>query len=127
MKARLVIGLGNPYIDSDKIGIEVAETVARDPRFQENTDFVIGGTDLLHCAQELRGRELIILIDSASSSKTPGQVLVREHGAPDLSQAQAGAHHLSAVQALDLLRWADPQIARARCVWVLLTTTQLPN
>ena len=83
MKPRLVIGLGNPFDAQDSIGVHVAHELADDPRFQEDVEFIRGGTDLLRLAPQLRDRQLIILVDAAASTLPPGQVIVREHGAAD--------------------------------------------
>jgi hydrogenase maturation protease len=121
---KLVIGLGNSLVASDRVGCDVVEELQKDERFRGNVDFLLGGTDLLRHADALRGRELIVLVDAVTGADK--NVTVREHGAPDLSEMQFSAHHLSAVQALTLLRWNDPEIAKARAVWVLVSN-QLPN
>ncbi|HEX6558020.1 MAG TPA: hydrogenase maturation protease [Longimicrobiales bacterium] len=126
MNRRLVVGLGNRLVEEDAVGVLVAEQLARDARFAD-VDFICGTTDLLRHGAELRNRDLIVLVDAAAGNGPPGRVLVHEHGAAELSEYQCSAHHLSAVQALQLLRWSDPGIAAARCVWVLVTTTQLPS
>ena len=61
------------------------------------------------------------LIDAVDNPGSPLTVI--EHGSPDLSEAQEHAHHLSAVQALNLIRWTDDTVKQARCVWVLLDAT----
>jgi hydrogenase maturation protease len=121
MKPKLVIGLGNRLIPEDAIGLYCFDQLRALAAGRNDVDFVEGGTDLLRMAPYMRNRELIILIDAVDDPPTP--LMVIEHGAPELSEAQQHAHHLSAVQALNLIRWTDESVKQARCVWVLLDAT----
>lgn len=114
MKKNLVIGLGNALVPEDAAAVEFVRRI----RPSEHVDVIEGGTDLLRHAEALRGRELIVLVDAVANRDIDLRVL--EHGAPELSDEQLHAHHLSAVQALDLIRWSDESVRNARCVWVLL-------
>jgi hydrogenase maturation protease len=103
----LVVGLGNPLAGDDGVGCRVAEALARDPELPEGTEVVCGGTDLLRLEDRLRDRAHVIVLDALLDDGSPGQL--RTFG-PDpeelraLVQAQGHAHHLSAAQALVLLR-----------------------
>lgn len=114
MKKNLVIGLGNALVPEDAAAVEFVRRIQP----SEHVDVIEGGTDLLRHAGELRGRELIVLVDVVENSDV--EIRVLEHGSPQLSDEQLHAHHLSAVQALDLIRWSDESVRNARCVWVLL-------
>jgi hydrogenase maturation protease len=121
MKPKLVIGLGNRLVPEDAVGLYCFDQLRTLATARPDIDFVEAGTDLLRAAPHMRGRELIILIDAVDNPASPLTVL--EHGSPDLSEAQEHAHHLSAVQALNLIRWTDDSVKQARCVWVLLDAT----
>lgn len=114
MKKHLVIGLGNALVAEDAAAVEFVRRI----RPSEDVDVIEAGTDLLRHAEALRGRELIVLVDVVEDSDV--ELTVLEHGSPQLSDEQLHAHHLSAVQALDLIRWSDESVRSARCVWVLL-------
>ncbi len=118
MKPKLVIGLGNRLVPEDAIGLYCFDQLRTLARARSDVDFVEAGTDLLRAAPYMRDRELIVLIDAVDGAESALTVL--EHGAPELSEAQQHAHHLSAVQALNLIRWTDESVQQARCVWVLL-------
>ena len=121
MKPKLVIGLGNRLVPEDAVGLRCFDQLRTTTTVDGDIDFLEGGTDLLRLAPYLRDRELIVLIDAVDNPASPLAVI--DHGAPELSEAQQHAHHLSAVQALNLIRWTDESVQRARCVWVLIDAT----
>jgi hydrogenase maturation protease len=124
VKKTLVVGLGNTLVPEDKLGADIVRALARNPDLPDDVDIIDGGTDLLRVANQLRGRELIVLVDSAACDVAQNEpVVVLEHGSPRLADFQQHAHHLSAVQALDLIRWSDESVAQAKCVWFLLPVT----
>lgn len=118
MKSKLVVGLGNRLVPEDTAGLRCFDHLERAAVDRDDIEFMHGGTDLLRLADHLRGRELILLVDAASGADRA--ISLVEHGSPDLDDAQVHAHHLSAVQALALLRWSDEEIRKARCYWVLI-------
>ena len=121
MKKTLVVGLGNVLVAEDGLAPEIVSALAQNPALPDDVDVIDGGTDLLRVADQLRGRELIVLVDAALSEATENErVVVLEHGSPRLADFQQHAHHLSALQALDLIRWSDESVRQAKCVWFLL-------
>jgi hydrogenase maturation protease len=119
VKKILVVSLGNALVPEDSLGIEIVRLLS--PRLPDDVEVIEGGTDLLRVADQLHGRELIILIDTASTDQADAEwPMFLEHGSPNLDDAQHHAHHLSAVQALDLIRWSDESVRNARCVWFLV-------
>jgi hydrogenase maturation protease len=118
MKPKLVIGLGSRLVPEDAIGLDCFDRLRELATTRSDVDFIEGGTDLLRIAPYLRHRELIVFIDAVHNPQAPLTVI--EHGSPELCEAQQHAHHLSAVQALNLIRWTDESVQRARCFWVLL-------
>jgi hydrogenase maturation protease len=118
MKPRLVIGLGNRLVNEDAAGLFFFDTLRAVVPENADVEFLEGGTDLLRIGARMRDRELILLIDAVDQASAMLRVL--EHDAPELSEAQQHAHHLSAVQALNLIRWNDENVRGARCYWVLV-------
>jgi hydrogenase maturation protease len=104
MKPTLVIGLGNPLMGDDGVGWHVAERLAGDPRLPESVEVMCGGTDLLRCGGQMEGRSRVILIDAIQDDRQPGSVLVFGETLPEMDSRQEHAHHLSAVQAIQLLK-----------------------
>ena len=104
MKPDLVIGLGNPLMGDDGIGRLVAERLANDPRLPESVEVIPGGPDLLRYAQHIEGRSRVFVIDAIQDDVAPGTISVFADGTGELESRQEHAHHLSAVQAIELLR-----------------------
>ena len=119
MKKLLVVGLGNVNVATDAIGIQVAQALAERADLPDDLEIICAGTDLLRVADQLRGRDIIVLIDAAVSPDDAAGVVFCEHGSPQLANVRQHAHHLSAVQALDLIRWSDDSVRRALCFWYL--------
>jgi hydrogenase maturation protease len=127
VKRILVVGLGNALVPEDSPGVEIVRSLAASPQLEEDIEVLEGGTDLLRVAEQLRGRALIILVDAAATDEADTEwPIVLEHGSPRLGDGQHHAHHLSAVQALDLIRWSDESVRHARCVWFLVPRGATP-
>jgi hydrogenase maturation protease len=121
MKPRLVLGLGGPLSGDDAVGLRLAERLAAEPRLPADVDVIAGGTDLLRLGDHLAGRTHVVLIDAVlADDRAAAEPLVVEHPLPGLDRRQLHAHHLSAGQALDLLRLARPELARTRYTWFLV-------
>ncbi|HYW47108.1 MAG TPA: hydrogenase maturation protease [Bryobacteraceae bacterium] len=108
MKPLLLIGLGNPLMGDDGIGCHVAGRLAGDPRLPERVEVISGGTDLLRYAGLMEGRSRVFIADAIHDDAEPGAVSVFEDALPGLGERQEHAHHLSAVQAIGLLRILMP-------------------
>jgi hydrogenase maturation protease len=125
MKRTLVVALGNQDVASDAIGPHIARALLRRGDLPDDVEVICAGTDLLRVAEQLRERDIIVLIDAALAASDGEDVVFCEHGSPRLDDAQRHAHHLSAVQALELIRWSDQSVRRARCYWYLPVVTPL--
>ncbi|HUI59580.1 MAG TPA: hydrogenase maturation protease [Steroidobacteraceae bacterium] len=108
MKPLLVIGLGNPLMGDDGIGCHVAARLAGDPRLPESVEVISGGTDLLRFASQIEGRSRVFILDAIHDDAEPGAVSVFAADLPGLDERQEHAHHLSAVQAIGVLRILMP-------------------
>ena len=104
MKPLLFIGLGNPLMGDEGIGWHVAELLAADPRLPETVEVVCGGTDLLRHAGRMEGRTRVVVADAIQGDGEVGSVSIFQDALPGLDDHQEHAHHLSAVQAIGLLR-----------------------
>ena len=106
MKPQLVIGLGNPLMGDDGVGCAVAERLAADPRLPETVEVICGGTDLLRYSAQIAGRSRVIVLDAIEDDGQPGHVAALSAAALDARQDHA--HHLSAIQAIQLLEMTTP-------------------
>ena len=120
MKPRLVLGLGGALAGDDAIGLRLAERLAADPRLPPDVEATTGGADLLRLAGVLAGRSHVVLVDAVAARPGDTRPLVGEHPLPGLDTRQGHAHHLSAVQALDLLLLSEPALAATRFTWFLV-------
>ena len=109
MKPLLIVGLGNPMMGDDGVGALVVESLAG----QVDADTLLGGTDLLRYADEMEGRERVILID-AIEGDVAGEITVTDEDPPEA--LSAGAHTLSAPAAVGLFRHLMPKV---RFTWLL--------
>ena len=120
MKPRLVVGLGGELAGDDAVGLVLAGRLAIDPRLPPDVEVLMGGSDLLRLATALQGRRHVVLVDALAGSAGEVDPLVGDHPLQELDRRQQHAHHLSAVDALDLLRLTEPQLAATRCTWFLV-------
>ncbi len=115
----LVVGVGNPVMGDDGVGPCVVASLAAFPGLPRNVELIDGGTDLLRCADRMRGKQTIIVVDARLDAEHPGRVSVREDiDAP--SRAGANAHRVPVTQSVELLRAVDPGLTSARFVFVTI-------
>ena len=117
MKPILVIGLGNPLMGDDGIGWHVAEGLACHPELPPEVEAIGGGTDLLRLAGEIEGRTAVVVVDAIQDEGEIGEISVFED-LSGLEERQDHAHHLSAAQAIGLLRMVTRARFRLLCISV---------
>jgi len=115
----LILGLGNPLMSDDAVGLRAAEMLALDPELILRADVIAGGADLLRQMDQFAGRRRVILIDAAEGAGDPGEISVVED--IPCGQRPESAHALSAPDALDLMRRLMPELAETRFTWVLVS------
>jgi hydrogenase maturation protease len=119
MKPVLILGLGNPMMSDDGVGVRAAEMLAADAAVTRYADVIAAGSDLLRHMDQFVGRRRAILIDAADGAGDPGEISVVED-VPG-GQRPESAHTLSAPDALDLMRRVMPSLEATRFTWVLVT------
>jgi hydrogenase maturation protease len=107
---RLVLGLGNPLMGDDGIGAHLTRRLRAHPRLPPDTDVLECGTDLLRLSHELTGRAWVILVDALLDPSAPGALHRFDGDLAELDERAEGAHCLSPVQALRLLRCVHPAL-----------------
>lgn len=116
---RLVVGLGNPCSGDDGVGCRVAECLALDARLPRDVDVVCGDADVLRLAPLLAAERELLFVD-ACLGMAPGELELVEHGALVASSTVCPyAHHLSAVDAVELLV-ALGELRASRVRWALI-------
>jgi hydrogenase maturation protease len=121
-KPVLVLGLGNSLAGDDGIGSRVADALARDARLPADVDVMQAGSDLLRLAPRMDGRTDVVLLDAMLTDGEVGAVSVLTDVC-GVDMRQGHVHHLSAVQAMALLRTVVPRLDRVRCTWVAIGIT----
>lgn len=121
MKRNLAIGLGNSMAGDDGIGLRVARVLAANPPGE--TEVIAGGTDLLRLVDAMTGRERVVLVDAMLGGEPVGGVLVFEGDFDGLGDGAGHAHHLSAVQAVKLLRSTEPALSTVRFTLVTIAVS----
>lgn len=116
---RLVVGLGNPAAGDDGVGRRLAERLALDARVPGGVEVLCGGADVLRLARHLDGRRELLLVD-ACLGLAPGALELVDHAALAARQdGRAHAHHVSAVDAIELLlSVGELRVSRVR--WALV-------
>jgi hydrogenase maturation protease len=118
-KPILVLGLGNSLAGDDGIGSRVAAALAGDPRLPADVEVLQAGSDLLRLAPRMDGRTDVVLLDAMLTDGAVGAVSV-DSDVCGVDMRQGHVHHLSAVQAMALLRTVVPRLDRVRCTWVTI-------
>jgi hydrogenase maturation protease len=124
-KPRLVLGLGGELAGDDAIGLHLAAALRPERRLPPDVDVLSGGADLLRAARELAGRSHVVLVDAMEERPGDTGPLVVDHPSAELAQQAGHGHHLDAVQALELLRLAEPGLTRTRFTWFLVPVARI--
>lgn len=119
VKRNLVIGLGNPLLGDDAIGLAVAQALGRDPRVSDDYEVLVGGTDLAQYADQMTGRESITVVDAVLSDQEPGTVTT--HGTPlqRLEHPQVHSQHVSGPELATMVAAQFPALGGVR--WEFIT------
>ena len=72
----VVIGLGNPLMGDDGLGIAVIEQLQQHWRFDPPVEIVDGGTWGMNLLHHIEGAGRLLLVDAMKSGKTPGALVV---------------------------------------------------
>jgi hydrogenase maturation protease len=121
----LIVGLGNPILSDDGIGIRVAQAV-RERLGETDVEFLEASLGGLRLAEQLEGYDCVILIDAI---QTRGQGSLSGGGVPgaiyrltldDIPSYNAdGAHDASLKTALQLVRQQGGKIPDADAVAII--------
>jgi hydrogenase maturation protease len=96
----VVIGLGNPLMSDEGIGVELIKRLSESEGRYPGVDFVDGGTGGLSIIHQLHGRRKAVLIDCAYMGAKPGTI---KRFTPDDVESKKVLTHRSLHEA-DLLK-----------------------
>lgn len=102
----LVLGLGNPLLGDDGVGLEALRVLEEQYLPPEDIDFVDGGTMGLYLLDRVAGYPRVLIADSVALGKAPGTVVRLVDGEVEavfstcLSPHQVGVNDLLAALAL---------------------------
>jgi len=104
----LVLGLGNPIMGDDGVGIVVVRMLKQKISSRSNLEFKelsVGGIRLI---EEMLGYETVFIIDSFDSKETSGQIHEFSPEQFKQSQYESSPHTTNFATALDLYKKLEP-------------------
>jgi hydrogenase maturation protease len=114
----LVLGLGNPLVTDDSVGLRVVEQLK--PLLADRTDVEVaedywGGLRLM---ERMIGFDRAIVVDAIKTGAPPGTIhLLTAEGIP--TQRSASAHDVNLATALEFGRQAGARLPENRCIWLI--------
>jgi len=114
----LILGLGNPLVGDDSVGLRVAAELAR--RLADRPDIVVeeeycGGLRLM---ERMIGYERVIVIDAMVSGLAPGSLRwLTVESLP--TQHTASSHDVNLATALAIGRHAGAKLPPDEAIWIL--------
>ena len=108
-KQTLVLGLGNPLMSDDGIGIYLLKHLSSLAKKYPNVDFVDAGTGGLKILHLLEGRSKAIIIDCANMRAEPGHIekFSPEQAVSVKALAHYSLHEQDLLQIIDMARKLD--------------------
>ncbi len=103
MGRTLVLGMGNPILSDDGVGLRVVERLAEEP-MPEGVELQSSEVAGLRLLELVRGFTKVVIIDALKSGRRPGEVQRLEGTAFKGGQRYGSAHSISLGQALELGR-----------------------
>ena len=71
----LVLGLGNPLLGDEGVGLRALEALASAADFPPSVELLDGGTAGLSLVPRLRSADRVLVLDAVSAGKPPGTVM----------------------------------------------------
>jgi hydrogenase maturation protease len=107
-KSKIVVGLGNPLMSDEGIGVLLVQKLSQKSQNQElsgceNVEFYDGGTGGLNLLYKIENRDKVILIDCAKMGERPGTL---RRFTPDQVRSVKDLGHFS-LHEVDILKVLD--------------------
>ena len=74
----LVIGLGNPLMGDDGLGLAALERLRSGPTLPESVELVDGGTWGLNLLHRIESAEQVLFLDAVNAGRAPGETVIME-------------------------------------------------
>ncbi len=91
-KATVVVGIGNPLMTDEGVGIDVVRGLMSSPALNGEADFVEAGTSLMAVVHAIADRRRAVLVDCAWMDEAPGTI---RRFSPDMVVSRKGLGRLS--------------------------------
>lgn len=102
----VVVGLGNPLMGDDGVGLCALHVLERDWRFDDSTHLVDGGTWGLRLLPTLEGASGVILLDAIRTGRAPGTVVELQNDAiPRQLATKLSPHEVDLREVLALMQF----------------------
>jgi hydrogenase maturation protease len=113
-QSKIVIGLGNPLMSDEGIGVLLAQKLAQQAQNQElsgceNVEFYDGGVGGLNLLYKIENRDKVILIDCAKMGERPGTIcrFTPDHVRSVKNLGHFSLHEVDILKVLDLATQLD--------------------
>jgi hydrogenase maturation protease len=101
--ATIVIGLGNPLMTDDGVGLAALERLETDWQFDPPIEFVDGGTWGLNLLPAIESAGRVLLLDAIDLNMPPGTLVTLERAElPRLLQLKVSPHQIAVSEVLAL-------------------------
>ncbi len=109
----LIVGLGNPLVGDDGVGIYIIRHLQR-LSLPTGVKVIDCGTDVLKILSHIEGQERIILIDAVDGKQPPGTVYrFSKDNLLNFNGVSKSAHLISVTDSLRLLEKLNPDFQKA--------------
>lgn len=106
MPRTLVIGLGNPLMGDDGVGVAALERLRRDYDLPGDVELVDGGTWGMNLLPLIEGAERMVLLDAINTDTLPGTLTVlRRDELPRYFCLKLSPHQIDLREVLALAEW----------------------
>lgn len=106
MPSTLVIGLGNPLMGDDGVGVAALERLRTDWVLPAEVELLDGGTWGMNLLPHIEAAERLVLIDAINTDATPGTLTVLERQElPRFFSLKLSPHQIDLREVLALAEW----------------------
>ncbi|MCO6411904.1 MAG: HyaD/HybD family hydrogenase maturation endopeptidase [Thiogranum sp.] len=100
----LILGLGNILLADEGVGVAVIERLQKHYRLPEGVELLDGGTSGMTLLDDLRNRDILIVVDAVRTGQPPGTVVVlKGEQVPAFFRSKVSPHQLALSDVLAVL------------------------
>lgn len=100
----LILGLGNILLADEGVGVAVIERLQKHYRLPEGVELLDGGTSGMTLLDDLRNRDILIVVDAVRTGKPPGTLVVlKGEQVPAFFRSKVSPHQLALSDVLAVL------------------------